>query len=444
MKTYNTVIVALFTLNICSLQAQNLVVNSNFAGGSTTGWSTASSIEINPQSTYGGPSSSIYVTEIDNERSLSQQVCILPGLSYTFTYQATRRPQTGSPANPGIKVKVTGVTSNTNYVNSTQAYTNTSWSAQSMTFTVNVPSNSTDKKLNIEFTPNNNTTTYGVIVWDIELEPASTNPLSINGPGTSGVSTPNNFSLTNSPASVSYNWAFSADASSASSGSATPTGITWASLGSKNVTVSVSNGTCTMASYTKAVTISSTLPVEWGSFTGAIQNNDATLTWVSEQESEGKYFVISRSTDGTNFDSIGVIASRNISTAYTYEYNDKTMPAGNVSYRIEHVDLDDAVTFSKIVILTNAASSTEKENLRLFPNPAVSTLNYTITSLQATRVDIGIYSLSGVLMMTSQVHLSAGSNQNAINIGSLNHGNYFLKIVNAAGTVQSVRSFIKL
>ena len=444
MKTYNTIIAALFTLNICSLQAQNLVVNSDFTGGSTTGWSTTSSIEINPQNVYGGPSSSIYVTEIDAERSLSQQVCVLRGLSYTFTYQAARRPQTGSPANPGIQVKVTGLTSGTNYVNSTQAYNNSSWSAQSKTFTVTIPSSSTDKKVNIEFLPNNNSTTYGVIVWDIELAPASTNLISINGPATSGVSTPNNFSLVNSPAGASYNWSFSGDASSTSSSSATPTGISWASMGSKNVTASISNSTCTMATYSKAVTISSTLPIEWTSFTGAIDNNFALLTWVSAQESEGKYFVISRSTDGTSFDSIGVITSRNSSTAYTYQYIDKTMPAGDVAYRIEHVDLDGVVSFSKIITLTNAASSMDKANLRLFPNPAISTMNYTITSMQATRVDIGIYSASGVLMMTSQAHLTAGFNQNTINIGGLNHGNYFLKIVNAAGNVQSVQSFIKL
>ena len=444
MKTYNTIIAALFTLNISSLQAQNLVVNPDFTGGSTTGWSTASSIEVNPQTTYGGPSSSIFVTEVDAERSLSQQVCILRGLSYTFTYQATRRPQTGSPANPGIQVKVTGVTSGTNYVNSTQAYSNTSWSAQTKTFTVTIPSGSSDRKVNIEFTSNNNSTTYGVLVWDIELEPASTNSISINGPVTSGVSTPNNFSLTNIPAGASYAWSFSGGASSASSSSATPTGISWASLGTKNVTASISNGTCTMATYTKAVTISTTLPIEWASFTGAVDKSSSLLTWVSEKESGGKYFVISRSTDGTQFDSIGVITSTNSSTAYTYQYIDKTMPAGNVYYRIQHVDLDGAVSFSKIITLTNAASSADKANLRLFPNPAVSTMNYTITSAQATRVEIGIYSASGVLMMTSQAQLTAGFNQSTINIGSLNHGNYFLKIANAAGNVQLVQSFIKL
>src|SRR5882757_11445997 len=68
-------------------QAQNLISNSNFTGGSSSGWTTGCSVEVNPQSVYGGPSSSIYVTEIDMERCLSQQVCILPGLSYTFTYQ---------------------------------------------------------------------------------------------------------------------------------------------------------------------------------------------------------------------------------------------------------------------------------------------------------------------------------------------------------------------
>jgi hypothetical protein len=139
-----------------------------------------------------------------------------------------------------------------------------------------------------------------------------------------------------------------------------------------------------------------------------------------------------------------LLTSRNSSMAYTYQYIDKTMPAGDVYYRIQHVDLDDAVSFSKIITLTNAAGSIDKANLRLFPNPAVSTMNYTITSAQATQVDIGIYSASGVLMMTSQAHLTAGFNQNSINIGSLNHGNYFLKIANAAGNVQLVQSFIKL
>ncbi|MES1250173.1 MAG: DUF642 domain-containing protein, partial [Chitinophaga rupis] len=280
------------------LHAQNLVTNSAFAGGSFTGWSTSSSYEINAQSVYGGPSSSIYATEIDNERTVNQQVCILPGLTYTLTYEATRKPDASTPKNPGVTVKVTGTTSNTNYVNNTQVYTNTTWSATAKTFTVTIPANSTDKKVNIQFTSYNNTNTYGVVLWDIELAPSSNSPISINGPTTSGVLTPNNFSVNNAPAAAIYSWSFSADANHSSSSSAAPTGITWASLGVKNVTVSLSNSSCTMATYSKAVTISTVLAVGWSSFTGAMENDNARLTWVSGQESNGKYFIVTRSTDG--------------------------------------------------------------------------------------------------------------------------------------------------
>ncbi|HVU53504.1 MAG TPA: T9SS type A sorting domain-containing protein [Puia sp.] len=443
MKPYSLIAIV-FIFNLPGLHAQNLVTNSAFTGGSSSGWSTGSSIEINPQTTYGGPSSSIYVTEIDVERSINQQVCILPGLKYTFTYSATRRPQSGTPATPGMVVKVTGTSSNTNYLNSTQSYTNNSWLELDKSFTITIPSNSTDKKVNIQFSSSNNTTTYGVIVWDIELAPASTNPISINGPTTSGVSTPNNFSLNNAPAGTSYNWSFSADANHASSTNAAPTGISWASLGVKNVSVALSNGTCTMATYSRAVTISTTLAVDWTSFTGTMEGEDAHLTWISEHETNGKYFRVTRSTDGVHFDSIGVVASGNASAASTYRYIDKAMPMGTVYYRICHVDLDNAVSFSKIITLNNENAATGRSDIRLFPNPAVAVLNYDINSPQAGRVYIQIFSPSGVLMSTSQAQLSSGANHNTINISGLNNGNYFLKIVDAQGSLLHTQTFAKI
>ncbi|HEY4205840.1 MAG TPA: T9SS type A sorting domain-containing protein [Puia sp.] len=446
MKTINflALVAALFVFNVTLVQAQNLVVNSDFASGSTTGWSTSSSMEVNPQSVYGGPSSSIYVTEVDYERTLNQQVCILPGLKYTFTYQVLRRPQSGTPSNPGIVVKVTGASSHTNYVNSTQNYTNTTWSVQTKSFTVTIPSNSSDKKINIQFASTNNTSTYGVLVWDIELAPASNKLLSIDGPTTSGISTPNNFSVENAPESASYNWSFSGDASRSTSTNDNPSGISWASLGDKTVTVALSNGSCTMASYAQAVTISTPLAIDWTSFTGAIEGNDAQLTWVSEHESQGKYFQVSRSTDGVHFDSIGVVASTNLSARSTYQYIDKTMPAGNSYYRICHVDLDGAVNFSKIISLNNGNMAAGKTDIKLFPNPATSILNYEITSQAAGRVYVQIFSPSGVLMSASQAQLSAGANHYSVNIAGLGNGNYFLKIVNVNNGVMYARTFVKI
>ena len=208
---YSLGLAAALLLNVNHAGAQNLVTNSSFAGGASTGWSTSASIEINPQTTYGGPSSSIYVTELDNERNISQQVCVLPGLTYTFSYQASRRPQSGTPANPGVTVKIIGSYTSTGYVNNTQTYNNTTWSAQTQTMSFTIPANSTDKKVQIQFLSYNNSSTYGVLVWDVQLAPAASNALSISGPSSSAVGVGNTYSVNNSPASASYNWSFSND-----------------------------------------------------------------------------------------------------------------------------------------------------------------------------------------------------------------------------------------
>ncbi|MFI5195232.1 MAG: hypothetical protein ACHQD7_14295, partial [Chitinophagales bacterium] len=287
--------------------AQNLVVNSNFAGGSSTGWSTSSSIEINPQSVYGGTSSA-YSTELDVERTINQKVCILSGLSYTLTFQASRRTGGGTPANPGLQVIVTGVESNSNYVSNIQAYTNTTWSPQNISFSFSVPSGSADKQVNIQLLSNNNSSTYGVIVWDIELAPASTNALAVAGPVYVTLSNPAAFSVTNAPATASYSWSFSG-ANTSTSTSARPSGISWSSLGLKTVSAALSNGTCTMASYSKAVTVVAVLPVQWMNFDGSIISHNAHLTWIAWEESDGRYFIIQRSVNSVDFDSVAVIAS---------------------------------------------------------------------------------------------------------------------------------------
>src|SRR5690349_5541906 len=60
------------------MSAQNLTTNSSFNNGST-GWTSSCSVEVNPETTYGGTNASNYVTEIDMERCLDQNICILPG-----------------------------------------------------------------------------------------------------------------------------------------------------------------------------------------------------------------------------------------------------------------------------------------------------------------------------------------------------------------------------
>ena len=434
---------AALVLLAASTRAQNLVNNPNFSSGSSSGWSTGCSIEINPQSTYGGPSSSIYVTEIDVERCLNQQVCIMPGLSYTFTYQATRRPQIGSPASPGLQVKVTGNTSSTNYVNNIQSYTSTTWNMQTQTFTIAVPLASADTKLNIQFLPNNNTTTYGVIIGDIQLAPTSASSLSIGGPTTSIVAASNNFYLAGSPSGASYNWSFSNGANLASSTSATPSNITWSTMGTKTVSVAISNSVCTMATYSQTMNISAILAMNWINFTGESKDNDGWLSWTTENTTGKESFIIERSANGNSFDSIGMIASINNAVANTYYFTDKSMLNGNNYNRIHTVNKDGAPSWSAIVILANNQRSTAG-NIHLFPNPATTTLNFGINSATGSEVTVQVFNLSGILMMKQQLQLSAGDNQQSLPTSSLKTGNYFLQVTNTQGTIRHLQTFAKI
>ena len=93
------------------------------------------------------------------------------------------------------------------------------WMTSTYTFTV--PSDSTDKKINITFTDNNNHATFGVLIDDIEIRPST--ELAINNASDVVLNSTYNYSVSNSPASgISYNRNMGANATSATSTSATP------------------------------------------------------------------------------------------------------------------------------------------------------------------------------------------------------------------------------
>jgi len=150
--------------------AQNLVVNPGFTNG-TTGWTTQCSIEINPESVYGGIGSNP-VTEIDVERCMNQEVSITAGTIYDFGFKASRR-QGGTPATVGVTVTITGIPSGAQYVNTNYTYTNTGWAYTVESGSFIIPANSTDTKVNIRFSNYVTPGTYGTLIDDISLQTAA-------------------------------------------------------------------------------------------------------------------------------------------------------------------------------------------------------------------------------------------------------------------------------
>lgn len=179
------------------------------------------------------------------------------------------------------------------------------------------------------------------------------------------------------------------------------------------------------------------------SFTGEMNANGAQLVWTMENETNGKSFIIERSVDGGNFDSIGVVSALNDAHQAEYSYTDTHMQNGNNSYRLLLLDADNVARYSKVVML-NYTNTSASNKVSVFPNPAVAILNYTISSHGADQVTVQIFNLAGVLVSAQQQQLADGENQQWIAVNNLKSGNYFLKISNKQGTTQQVQEFVKL
>ena len=110
-KTFILLAIAGSSLFSKGVGAQNLIVNPGFQDG-TSGWGTDCSIEINPETVYGGTNAANKVTEIDIERCFKQQVAVSAGATYDFSFKASRR-QGGTPATVGVTVTITGAESGT-------------------------------------------------------------------------------------------------------------------------------------------------------------------------------------------------------------------------------------------------------------------------------------------------------------------------------------------
>jgi len=456
-----------------AIMGQNLVSNSGFSSGSTS-WATNCSIEVNPETAYGGTNGSNYTTEIDVERCFNQDICILPGLTYSFSFKASRRTQAATVAAPGMRLTITGLSTAIQYINFTKTYSNTVFNLQTETYSftvpagatdkkvkiaftnynntgtygvvlddITVPAGATDKKVKIAFTNYNNTGTYGVILDDIQLAPAAGSTLSVNGADILSPGLASNWAVNNATASItSYTWNFGANANQSISSLTAPTGIMWSSTGAGNVSVALSNGTCTVATISKNVfIINGLLAVQFTSFTGSAKNNYNQLNWSTGNEENNKYFIVERSFNGVAFDSIGLVLPASNGALHNYSFTDASFNTGNNYYRLRQTDMNGAWKNSATIVIKN--NTTQKVPVQLFPNPAVSSIHLQLNSNTTTIASVQVLNASGAILINKKQSLPAGNNLYTIDINSLDAGMYFIKITSETGSIQFVQPFCK-
>lgn len=187
------------------------------------------------------------------------------------------------------------------------------------------------------------------------------------------------------------------------------------------------------------------LPVTLTRFKGEQVGNVHKLSWTTATETNSKGFELQRSTDGSNFTSLGFIATKapggNSSTSLDYGFNDLNPVAGNNYYRLKQLDKDGNYSYSNVVVLHLNIPAISLS--RLYPNPAASQLILEVVSPRNEKVTILVTDLTGKPVLQQKADVTAGNNLPQLNVRSLAAGTYMVRLVCANGCETATLRFVK-
>jgi hypothetical protein len=171
-------------------------------------------------------------------------------------------------------------------------------------------------------------------------------------------------------------------------------------------------------------TVNSTLPLTLLNFNGKKEASSVALKWQTTNEINSRQFIIQRS-NGSTFNDIGTIPAQSTKGINNYTFTDENPYTGKNLYRLKMMDFDGHFTYSDVVIMN---FSTNKTNLKLYPNPAKSILNLKINSEKPGNIKLKIMNVSGEIVYQKILGLTAGENSPIVNIQSLPAGTYYLNV----------------
>jgi Secretion system C-terminal sorting domain len=177
----------------------------------------------------------------------------------------------------------------------------------------------------------------------------------------------------------------------------------------------------------------SALPVKLLSFSGNYRNQKTTLNWQTEAEQNLNYFEIERSSNGSNYVSIGTKPSTgNVTSRQDYQFSDDLSAiSGPVfTYRLKMVDIDGQFKYSNVIMIRKETSSIY--GITINPNPVsdgMATVRFTAATTGG--IEFRVVDLSGKIILHQQNKVQEGNN--SISINGLDHllpGMYVMKLSN--------------
>lgn len=180
-------------------------------------------------------------------------------------------------------------------------------------------------------------------------------------------------------------------------------------------------------------------------FTGTKVPVGSLLTWKASGELNTTTFYLERSTDkGQTFQPIGSLQSNGHGN---YDLVDKMPVMGEDQYRLKILDANSTITYSNIVKLYYDSAPTSSVNIRIYPNPATSTINLSIKQIDSKLASFRIDSYSIKIVSSSGVIVKQATSKQSDwkgNVGNLQPGTYMVQVTNSSNSsLVGAGSFVK-
>lgn len=134
-----------------------------------------------------------------------------------------------------------------------------------------------------------------------------------------------------------------------------------------------------------------TLPVTLTKFEASKKSNGSQLNWETASEQNNSHYLISRSTDGSNFQQIAKIDGKN--EAATYNYLDASPTSGNNYYKLVQVDFDGTAKDLGVRVV-NFDLKTDN-TVSIYPKPADKSINLSFNRTLEDAITVKLFDLSG-------------------------------------------------
>ena len=185
------------------------------------------------------------------------------------------------------------------------------------------------------------------------------------------------------------------------------------------------------------------LPVKKFELAAALSSTQVNLNWKTSGEENTSRFYAERSTDNSNFISVGALAAAGNSTSEkTYSLQDDINGVNSavIYYRIRLVDVNGKVTYSNTV----AVRMQGIESVKVFPNPFIETVSASFYSNVKTTAVLRLTDINGRVIAQTSCNVVKGNNQAGIsNLKNIPAGTYLLQIKDNNGAINITQKLLK-